>query len=338
MLVAVQLPGVVVEGGHSREQEAAVAAAGAAGDRVPLEHDRVDAALGERAGAGQAADPAADHAHLGLHPAAQRRARLVGSVEPVGERARAHRTPSRLLGKRGVLAGGDRAPHFPHQLGHEGEIVQRDQALRRQLVRPSEVVQVPARVLAAGRARAACVDRLAARSVRRPCRGRAASGRPDRGPGRFRAERGGWGSRSRRCRCRRRRRARGRRRRRSRAGGAAARPAGVAATSPPPRASAPSTGPASRRWRSRGAPIARRRRSTALSGPHRSRPARSRKRAGPRVCARRASAGSDRASGECAPSSGRCSRARRGRACTRRRRARCRIRAWPAPPSRSPGP
>ena len=94
MLVAVQLPGVVVKGGHSREQEAAVAAAGAAGDRRALEHDRVDAALGERAGTGQAADPAADHADLGLHPAGKRRARLVGSVEPVGERARAHRTPS----------------------------------------------------------------------------------------------------------------------------------------------------------------------------------------------------------------------------------------------------
>ena len=47
----------------------------------------------------------------------------------------------------------------------------------------------------------------------------------------------------------------------------------------------------------------------------------------------RARRGSGRASGGFAPSSAPCSRGRRGRACTRRRRARCRSRAPPAPPS-----
>ena len=57
-------------------------------------------------------------------------------------------------------------------------------------------------------------------------------------------------------------------------------------------------------------------------------------RAAPGARARR---GSGPASGGCAPSSGRCSRDRRGTGCTRRRRARCRSRAPPAPPSTPPG-
>ena len=88
-LGAVALAGVVVEGGQPGDQEAAVAAAGAGRDRAALEHDRLDAVLGEPPRARQAADPRPDHAGLDLHVPRQRRARLVGLVEP--ERAR-HRT------------------------------------------------------------------------------------------------------------------------------------------------------------------------------------------------------------------------------------------------------
>ena len=69
---------------------------------------------------------------------------------------------ARVLGQ---LAGGDRRAHAAHQLGHEGQVVQREQALGGQLVRPHQVVEVAARVLAAGRARAGRVDRLAAAAL-----------------------------------------------------------------------------------------------------------------------------------------------------------------------------
>ncbi len=88
-LAAVALARVRVEGRHSGQQEAAVAAARAAGDRVALEHQRVDAGLRERQRARQAPHACADHADLRLHAAVERGPRLVGLVEPVGNAARA---------------------------------------------------------------------------------------------------------------------------------------------------------------------------------------------------------------------------------------------------------
>ncbi len=75
---------VVVERGRAGDQESAVAPAGAAGHRPGLEQDRLDPVLREPARAGQAADPAAYHAHLDLDVALERASRLVGSVEPEG--------------------------------------------------------------------------------------------------------------------------------------------------------------------------------------------------------------------------------------------------------------
>ena len=59
----------------------------------------------------------------------------------------------------------DRLAQAAHQALHEGEVVQGDEPLCGQLVHPRQVVQVAARVLAAGRARAVGVDRLPAGPV-----------------------------------------------------------------------------------------------------------------------------------------------------------------------------
>ena len=67
---------------RAREQEAAVAPARAAGDGPPLEQQDVEAAARQAPRARQPADPAADHAHVDLGPALERRARLVRRVEP----------------------------------------------------------------------------------------------------------------------------------------------------------------------------------------------------------------------------------------------------------------
>ena len=73
---------------------------------------------------------------------------------------------------------------------------------------------------------------------------------------------------------------------------------------------------------------------TRAAGPRGRRPGRSRRPPGAPARAHRATRGSARASGACAPSSAPCTRGRRGTACTRRRPARCRTPASPAPPSR----
>jgi hypothetical protein len=106
-LHAVLLAGVVVEPGHAGDQEAAVAPAGAARHGAALEHDRLDAALGEAAGARETGHPGADHADVGLHRAREGRPRLVGLVEPIRRGAGAH---ARQL-------AGSRAPALPPTTG-----------------------------------------------------------------------------------------------------------------------------------------------------------------------------------------------------------------------------
>ena len=86
-LATVELAGIVVKRRHAREQEAAVAAARAAGHAAALEHQRLDSMSGQAARAGQAADAAADDARLYLHRSLEGRTRLVGRVEPVGDGA-----------------------------------------------------------------------------------------------------------------------------------------------------------------------------------------------------------------------------------------------------------
>src|SRR5918992_850465 len=81
-------------------------------------------------------------------------------------RSRRPRRPCQDRPRVGVeLTGEDRVAQATHQSLHEGQIVQRDEALGGQLARPDQVVEVAARVLAAGGAGAPGVDRLARGAV-----------------------------------------------------------------------------------------------------------------------------------------------------------------------------
>ena len=83
-----------------------------------------------------------------------------GAAQPKGSAPAS--TRSRV---RRILPRLDRGARTAHQLGHEGQVVQRQQPLGGQLAGAHEVVQVAARVLAAGRAGAALDDRLATAGV-----------------------------------------------------------------------------------------------------------------------------------------------------------------------------
>ena len=221
------------------------------------------------------------------------------------------------------------------QGSHVGEVVEAEQADRGQLLGPREVAEVVA-VVAGGRPdRGSPRPAARGRPPSRPCAGRCGSAARGRGRGRRRGGRAGSGRRSRR------RRGRGRSRR------------ARSSTSPiPSRCLGASSG-------SSGAVIASTAAISSLSRPRvppiaiPSTPASetacadSRRRSSwtppwtiaedrlaRRALLARASRGSGRASGGCAPSSAPCSRGRRGRACTRRRRGRCRCPAPPAPASR----
>ena len=168
------------------------------------------------------------------------------SVQPVdtGRRSAADRPAARLhpralplasslLGLVGVGPVRDRVAQAAHQPLHEGEVVERDQALGGQLVRPRPG-SAGSRACARGRpgrgSRSSIGSRLRPVGALGEVEPPAAS--PGRGRARSRGAPGAWASRSRTCRCPRRPRARGRRRRRSRAGAAAARRAGRRSAQP----------------------------------------------------------------------------------------------------------
>ena len=136
--------------------------------------------------------PAADRGAERV-PAATTRASQAARGRP--RRARA----SRVARRSSPAAIASRRPS--HQLGHEGQVVEREQPRRGQLAGARQVVQVAAGVLAAGRARAALGDRLAARARARPGQVEPPAAVRVRARARCRGGPAAWAWRSRSCRC-----------------------------------------------------------------------------------------------------------------------------------------
>ena len=96
-VVPEQADGVLVRRRGAGDEEAAVAAARPARGRARLDDRALDAALGQVPGAREAGDARADHEHVGLVIALERRALLVGIVVPEREQ---RGSPRRIVGRK----------------------------------------------------------------------------------------------------------------------------------------------------------------------------------------------------------------------------------------------